>query len=99
MRQASIQISFEEEKLKALQRYLSKKDLHLEEQMLLALRKLYEKHVPAAVREYLDDADGGGTDQKSIRPRTERPAQKQMQEDQLQTPGKTEQQEKAPGSP
>ena len=99
MKQTTIQISFEEEKLKALQRYLSKKDLHLEEQMLLALRQLYEKHVPAAVREYLDDKDGCGTDQKTVRPRKERTAQKQTQEDQLQTPGKTEQQEKAPGSP
>lgn len=57
MKQGNLAISFEEEKLAALRRYMGKKELNLEAELTDALTKLYEKHVPAPVREYIDETD------------------------------------------
>ncbi len=57
MKQGNLAISFEEEKLAALRRYMGKKDLDLETELTDALTKLYEKYVPAPVREYIDETD------------------------------------------
>ena len=54
MKQATIQITFEEEKLRALRRYIAKRDSTLEAEQKAAQR-LYEKVVPAAVQEYISD--------------------------------------------
>ena len=54
MKQGSLAIFFEEEKLAALRRYMGKKELDLEAELTDALTKLYEKYVPAPVREYID---------------------------------------------
>ena len=50
-------INFDEEKLSALKRYMGKKELDLDREMTDALVKLYEKYVPAPVREYIDEND------------------------------------------
>ena len=55
MKQANIQITFEEEKLRALRRYIAKRDSTLEAELQKAARRLYEKVVPAAVQEYISD--------------------------------------------
>lgn len=52
MKQANIQITFEEEKLRALRRYIAKRDSTLEAELQKAAQRLYEKVVPAAVQEY-----------------------------------------------
>lgn len=57
MKQGNLAISFEEEKLAALRRYMGKKELNLEAELTDALTKLYEKYVPAPVREYIDETD------------------------------------------
>lgn len=57
MKQINISVSFDDEKLRALNKYLKKKDLTTEEELAAALLHLYEKHVPAAVREYIDEDD------------------------------------------
>ena len=57
MKQINISVSFDEDKLKALNRYMSKKDMTVDAELTDALSKLYEKYVPAAVREYIDDTD------------------------------------------
>lgn len=57
MKQVNLTITFDEEKLSALKRYMSKKELELEREMTDALVKLYEKYVPAPVREYIDESD------------------------------------------
>lgn len=57
MKQGNLAISFEEEKLAALRRYMGKKELDLETELTDALTKLYEKYVPAPVREYIDETD------------------------------------------
>ena len=55
MKQATIQITFEEEKLRALRRYIAKRDSTLETELQKAAQRLYEKGVPAAVQEYISD--------------------------------------------
>lgn len=46
MKKATIQISFDAEKLKAIQKYMQKKDISLQFELDDVLQKLYEKHVP-----------------------------------------------------
>ena len=46
---------FEEEKLRALRRYIAKRDSTLETELQKAAQRLYEKVVPAAVQEYISD--------------------------------------------
>ena len=55
MKQANIQITFEEEKLRALRRYIAKRNSTLESELQKAAQRLYEKVVPAAVQEYITD--------------------------------------------
>jgi len=57
MKQATIQITFEEEKLRALRRYIAKRDSTLEGELQKAAQRLYEKVVPAAVQEYISDGE------------------------------------------
>jgi len=57
MKQINISVSFDDEKLRALNKYLKKKELTAEDELTAALVHLYEKHVPAAVREYIDEDD------------------------------------------
>ena len=57
MKQANIQITFEEEKLRALRRYIAKRDSTLEAELQKATQRLYEKVVPAAVQEYISDCE------------------------------------------
>ena len=54
MKKASISISFEQEKLKAVQFYAGKKDSSLEAELDDFMVKLYEKYVPAQTREYIE---------------------------------------------
>ena len=55
MKQTNIQITFEEEKLRALRRYIAKRDSTLEAELQKATQRLYEKVVPVAVQEYISD--------------------------------------------
>ena len=68
MKQVNISVSFDEDKLKALNRYMSKRDLTVDAELTDALTKLYEKHVPAAVREYIDETDVAPVQAKPKRP-------------------------------
>ncbi len=79
MKQGNLAISFEEEKLAALRRYMGKKDLDLETELTDALTKLYEKYVPAPVREYIDETDAPAPasprPRRSLKPATPKPAE------------------------
>ena len=55
MKEVTLNTTFDEAKLSALKRYMGKKDLDLDREMTDALVKLYEKYVPAPVREYIDE--------------------------------------------
>ena len=84
MKQVNLTIAFDEEKHNALKWYMSKKELELEAEMTDALMKLYEKFVPAPVREYND----GCTEPAPVTPRVRRTAKKaeaKVSEDEAQT--------------
>ena len=70
MKQVNLTITFDEEKLSALKRYMGKKELDLEREMTDALVKLYEKYVPAPVREYID----GCSEPAPVAPKAKRTA-------------------------
>lgn len=53
MKTVNVSVEFDEYKIKALKIYLEKKDTTVEEQMKKALEYLYEKNVPAGVRDFL----------------------------------------------
>ena len=48
-------MGYDEERLSAARLYLKRRGLTLEEKMAAHLDRLYEKYVPQATREYLDD--------------------------------------------
>lgn len=54
MKITAMQIKYDSEKLSALQKYADKKEVSIEEEMIENLTRLYEKYVPAAVREFID---------------------------------------------
>lgn len=55
MKKDVIRISVDAEKLRAVKRYMEKKEVDLEAELEDQLQKLYEKHVPINVREYIDE--------------------------------------------
>ena len=67
MKKASITITFEQEKLKALHFYAGKKEADLQGELDEFLQKLYEKYVPAPTREYLESLISGAKE-KTKRP-------------------------------
>ena len=54
MKKTNITIAYAEEKLAALNLYLSQKTLTVEEELGKALDALYTKNVPAGVREFIE---------------------------------------------
>ncbi|TCK89078.1 hypothetical protein EDC19_2492 [Natranaerovirga hydrolytica] len=56
MKKESITVQMEAEKLRAVKRYMEKKDADLEQELYDQLQRLYEKFVPANVREYIDES-------------------------------------------
>ena len=56
MKKEVINIQMDSEKLRAVKRYMEKKDADLEKELGDSLQKLYEKYVPATVREYIDES-------------------------------------------
>ncbi len=58
LKQATIQISFDTEKLNALKQFMGTKNLNLTDELTVGLTKLYEKHVPGAVRLYIEGRTG-----------------------------------------
>ncbi|MGL4789890.1 MAG: DUF6103 family protein [Anaerotignaceae bacterium] len=51
----NISISMESEKLRATRKYMEKREASVEQELVEALEKLYEKYVPLAVREYINE--------------------------------------------
>lgn len=56
MKKATVQISVEAEKLRAIHQYM-KNETELQTELDTFLKTLYEKHVPAPVREYIESRD------------------------------------------
>ncbi|MDU7338868.1 MAG: DUF6103 family protein [Clostridium sp.] len=55
MKKESITVQMDGEKLRAVKRYMEKKDADLTQELCDSLQKLYEKYVPTSVREYIDE--------------------------------------------
>lgn len=70
MKKATITVTFEQEKLKAIQFYMSKCETSLEAELDDFMAKLYKKYVPSQTREYIES---GEYPESRPRPRAERP--------------------------
>jgi len=57
MRKATIQIQYDAEKLRAIRQYKGKNEAAFNNELEDVIQKLYEKHVPAPVREYIESRD------------------------------------------
>lgn len=57
MKKDTITISLEAEKLRAIKKYMEKKEADLQDEIAEQLQRLYEKYVPANVREYIDERE------------------------------------------
>lgn len=55
MKKATLTLTFEKEKLNALEFYMEKKDAELQNELSDTIQKLYEKYVPQPTREYIED--------------------------------------------
>lgn len=58
MKKISISVSYDEEKLSALKLYLEQKDTQVETELEKSLDMLYQKTVPAGVREFIELRSG-----------------------------------------
>lgn len=57
MKKESVTVQIDGEKLKATKRYLAKKNLDITTELEKDLLQLYQKYVPAQVREYIEDSE------------------------------------------
>lgn len=57
MKKATVEISYDAEKLGALRQYMGKKEAELQTELEDFMQKLYEKHVPAPVRDYIENRE------------------------------------------
>lgn len=71
MKKDTITISLDAEKLRAIKKYMEKKEADLQNDMAEQLQRLYEKYVPANVREYIDERE-----EEEVRPEKPKKASK-----------------------
>ena len=69
MSQVTIEIPFDEEKMKALDFSLQKENTSAQKRMEQALAELYEKAVPDALREYVDSKSAPAAKRPAKQPR------------------------------
>ena len=82
MEKAIIELSFDADKLEALEYCLEKERTNAKKRMADALQQLYEEKVPEAVREYLDRKNAPAS-----RPRRPRPQKQTRKEEAPIEPG------------
>ncbi|MCQ5144471.1 DUF6103 family protein [Enterocloster bolteae] len=70
MKNTTLTVTFNTEKLDALTFHMGKKDADLQSELNNTIQKLYEKFVPQATREYIDDKI---TREDTLRDRPRRP--------------------------
>ena len=81
MKNTTVTLTFNTERLDALTYHMGKKDADLNEELSDYLQKMYEKYVPQATREYLDDKiarEGAAKPARSRRQTEESHARNQM---------------------
>ena len=57
MRKVNVTVSYDEEKLKALEIYLTKRGMSFDDELLKSIDALYAKNVPSAVKEFFEMKD------------------------------------------
>ena len=72
MKNTTLTMSFNTERLDALTYHMGKKEADLQEELKDYLQKLYEKYVPQATREYLDDRIAREENARPSRPNRQR---------------------------
>lgn len=77
MRMTTLTVSFNTEKLDALKFHMEKRDADLQAELNDTVQKLYEKYVPQATREYIDDKVAREASAKDRTRRSERPARRE----------------------
>ena len=65
MKNTSIEFSFDDAKLEAINIYLKEKNSKLSEELDHFMDSLYKKHVPQAVREFIDKKENEGATTQS----------------------------------
>ena len=80
MKNTTLTMSFNTERLDALTYHMGKKEADLQEELKDDLQKLYEKYVPQATREYLDDRIAREENARPSRPNRQRSAAAQTTE-------------------
>ena len=84
MRNTTINVSFNTEKLDALKFHMEKRDTDLQGELNDTVQKLYEKYVPQATREYIDDKVARSTRERTRRAdRTVRREESQLEESEI----------------
>ena len=73
MKNATVQITYPSEKLAAIRQYMGKKDVEIDAELHDALTKLYEKHVPREVREYLESLESAKAEKQPRSPARQTP--------------------------
>lgn len=70
MKKATVTVTFDSEKLNAVKQYMDKKDAALQGELDDFMGKLYEKYVPAPVREYIESKQAEPEDKpkRSVHP-------------------------------
>ncbi|MDD4714818.1 MAG: DUF6103 family protein [Candidatus Absconditabacteria bacterium] len=63
---ATLQVTFQKEKLEALRFYMNEKDLTVEGELQKHISSIYEKYVPSATRRYLERNDNEQENQTEI---------------------------------
>ena len=58
MKKTTIQITYDEERLSALQLFMQQKNLSMDEELLKAVDTLYNRYVPQSVREFFTLKNG-----------------------------------------
>lgn len=80
MKNTTLTMSFNSDRLDALTFHMGKKDADLQAELGDFLQKLYEKYVPQATREYLDDRIAREENPRPSRPNRPRPAAAQTED-------------------
>lgn len=57
MKTITLKLKIEPEKLNAARQFMGEKGLNLDEELSKEIARLYKKHVPAAVRKYIERSD------------------------------------------
>ncbi len=73
MKTATIHVTFDEEKISALNLYLGQKNMTVEAELQDALTSLYQRHVPSQVRDFISLRNDGSPEPVVPKPKRPKP--------------------------